>query len=350
MNARDRARRYTAAELLAAGVAAGLRLRTPIKWIARQVTVRSAVASCVYTSGMAFLLSMVAADLLGAGAQPTHAQNVFLYYPLCTVVQLLCSPRHKLIATTVQQKSQLAAAKSLLSFSSSFFLTLHISQLSLSSPNNNTTTTGRDARNSSGESAAATGGASAGGAAGVEDEEGQGGVGELLEMLTRSFTDTLFRTLLYYVTLVELAAAGLLPLGLGRVLRVVLSAWMYVFNCLLVKWARFEWPTARVLAEFRARWLYYLGLGLPFSLLCCTLAHLPSVLLYCMLFPFFELLVLQADDSDKKGPHRGPDAQPLVLPVFFCAEWLVSRLFLALARLKARTAAGHKDPSHPKAT
>lgn len=125
MNARDRARRYTAAELLAAGVAAGLRLRTPIKWIARQVTVRSAVASCVYTSGMAFLLSMVAADLLGAGAQPTHAQNVFLYYPLCTVVQLLCSPRHKLIATTVQQKSQLAAAKSLLSFSSSFFLTLH---------------------------------------------------------------------------------------------------------------------------------------------------------------------------------------------------------------------------------
>ena len=156
--------------------------------------------------------------------------------------------------------------------------------------------------------------------------------------------DMLFRTLLYYVTLVEVAAAARLPLGVGRVLRVVLSAWLYVFNCLLVKWARFEWPTARVLAEFRARWLYYLGLGLPFSLLCCTLAHLPSVLLYCMLFPFFELLVLQADDGDKKGPFRAGTAQPLVLPVFCCAEWLVSRIFLGLARLKARASV------HPKSS
>lgn len=187
---------------------------------------------------------------------------------------------------------------------------------------------------------------------GAADDDGQSGLGELLEMLTRTFMDTLFRTLLYYVTLVELAAVARLPLGLGRVLRVVLSAWMYVFNCLLVKWARFEWPTARVLAEFRARWLYYLGLGLPFSLLCCTLAHLPSVLLYCMLFPFFELLVLQADDSDKKGPHRagaGPDAQPLVLPVFCCAEWVVSRIFRFLARLKARSSSA-AGPAHPKSS
>ena len=115
MNARERTRRYTAAELLVSGVVAGLRLQAPAKWIVRQATVRSAVALCVYTSGMAFLLSMVAADVLGSGAPPTRAQNMLLYYPLCTIVQLLCSPRHRLIATTVQQKSQLAAAKRLCS-------------------------------------------------------------------------------------------------------------------------------------------------------------------------------------------------------------------------------------------
>lgn len=121
MNAREQTRRYTAAELLVSGVVAGLRLQAPAKWIVRQATVRSAVASCVYTSGMAFLLSMVAADTLGTGA-PTPAQNMLLYYPLCIVVQLLCSPRHKLIATTVQQKSQLAAAKRLCSLPSSAHL------------------------------------------------------------------------------------------------------------------------------------------------------------------------------------------------------------------------------------
>lgn len=111
MNAREQTRRYTAAELLVSGVVAGLRLQAPAKWIVRQATVRSAVASCVYMSGMAFLLSMVAADFLGSGTPPTHAQNMLLYYPLCVIVQLLCSPRHKLIAVTVQQKSQLAATK-----------------------------------------------------------------------------------------------------------------------------------------------------------------------------------------------------------------------------------------------
>ena len=344
MNAREQTRRYTAAELLVSGVVAGLRLQAPAKWIVRQATVRSAVASCVYMSGMAFLLSMVAADFLGSGTPPTHAQNMLLYYPLCVIVQLLCSPRHKLIAVTVQQKSQLAATKRWCFFSLSLATTLLFTSCNLT----HTHATGRDARSATADGTVGSGqtGAAAAAAAAptAADDDSQSSLGELLEMLTRTFMDTLFRTLLYYVTLVELAAVARLPLGLGRVLRVVLSAWMYVFNCLFVKWARFDWPTARVLAEFRARWLYYLGLGLPFSLLCCTLAHLPSVLLYCMLFPFFELLVLQADDGDKKGPYRAGAAQPLVLPVFCCAEWLVSRIFLGLARLRARA------PVHPKSS
>jgi len=218
---------------------------------------------------------------------------------------LLCNPQHKLIASIIQQTIQKVEAKK--------------------AARDNTTRRSSAADTNSGDSL---------------------GLVELLEGLTR----TLFRILLYYVVQVETMMLSVLPSFIGWVLTVILCSWLYVLNSLFVRWEHYKWRATRALAEFRIRWLYYLGLGLPFSFLCNTFSITTNALLYCTLFPFFEIFVICAADGDKKGPYKSVPAktsdsadkephqkpEPVIVPVFFCAEFIVNWIFDGLTRLKER--------------
>jgi len=353
MSGKEEAKRYTATQLIIAGIRDGLNLKLPFKWIKRQVVIRTAVAWCVFWSSAAFLASMVITDVLGISGESTF-MNLFVFYPLSAIMQFLCSPQHKLIANTMQRKIQHFEAKN----------------------------AAKEKGSRKSTAAVSAGGDSL-------------GILELLEGVTKSLTDTIFRMLLYYVVLVETMIVSVLPLGIGWLLRVALCSWLYVFNCLLVRWTHYEWRINRVLAEFRLRWLYYLGLGLPFSFLCNTFSFMTNVLLYCILFPFFEIFVISAADGDKKGPYKtvptAPSPEPTTnsapsepkdienapssqdssasssastaptatstqqqklvkVPVFFCAEFIVNKFFVVLSFIKTKLFApkDSKDDNHTK--
>jgi len=322
MNEEAEVKRYSALELFIAGIRDGLNLKYPIRWILRQVTVRTAVAFCVYWSSAAFFFSMVITDILGMHGESTTIK-LLVFYPLSAVIQFFCSPQHKLIADIIQRRIQHFEAKNA-------------------------------AKDKAGRKTAPV-------AAGGDSL----GVMELLEGLTKSLTETVFRLLFYYVIIVETSVVSMLPLGLGWILRVALCSWLYVFNCLLIRWEHYNWRIQRMLAEFRLRWLYYLGLGLPFSFLCNTFSFMTNVLLYCILCPFFEIFVICAADGDKKGPYKEVPAeasspaaaadgeqqqqpqeaqkqqqqqeqQPVTVPVFFCAELITNKIIGVLSMLKSR--------------
>ena len=158
---------------------------------------------------------------------------------------------------------------------------------------------------------------------GVTEEEH--GINGLLE-LTQSVTWVLYKTILYAVCVCESMLLAVIPFGIGWVLSVLFYSWIYVFNCLFIKWARFKWSVTRSLAEFRVRAVYYLGLGLPFSLLCRSFSPLANVVLFCTLYPVYEIIIISADDGSKKSPEP--------LPVFKVAQWVVERVFDLLAVLK----------------
>jgi len=320
--------RPAALELFLAGLKDGVHVTVPFKWVMRQVTIRTAVAYCMYWSGMAFMVSMFLYDFFGLSGG-SFIQNLFIFYPLTTLIQFMCRPQHNLIAATVQRKTQLAAAKNV-------------------------------AKEKGGVSPAAT--AQAGEA---------GGIFELMDEALRSLSDTVFRFLLGFVLFVESSIVLMLPLGIGYLGNIALWSWVYCFNTVLIKWAMFKWRTTRILKEFRARWLYYLGLGLPFSFVCNTFSRTTSILLYCMLFPVFELIVLHADDGNKKGPFLEPvkpneaeqapvDAstsnasgrsrsqeKPLI-SVFVFAEYISNYILGLLSTIEARLVS-HQDPN-PSAT
>jgi len=315
------AKRYSASDLIIAGIRDGLNVKYSMKWILRQVTIRTAVAWCVFWSSAAFLVSMFLTDFLGISGKSSSV-NFFVFYPLSAVILFLCSPQHKLIANTIQRKIQHVEAKNA-------------------------------AKDKTGKkNTSAAGGDSL-------------GIVELLDELTQSLTKTVFRMLLYYVVLVETMIVGVLPLGIGWIVSIALCSWLYVLNCLFVRWEHYEWSVKRALTEFRLRWLYYLGLGLPFSFLCNAFSMSTNSLLYCILFPFFEIFVLCTVDGDKKGPYKNPTSsahaekqpnpsqqqqqpEPIIVPVFFIAEFIVNLIFIGLDHIKERILSSKDVSVHEK--
>ena len=74
--------------------------------------------------------------------------------------------------------------------------------------------------------------------------------------------------------------------------------------------------------------MYYLGLGLPFSLLCRSFSSLTNVMLFCTLYPVYEIIIIRADDGDKKI------SEPL--PVFALAQRGTDKIMELLVVLKQR--------------
>ena len=111
MNGKE-VKKYSPIQLFLAGFLDGCRVKHPVMWIKRQVTIRTAVAWCMFWSGFAFLVSMIITDILRMSSGSAK-MNLFVFYPLSVIMQFLCSPQHKLIANTVQRKILLFEAKSL---------------------------------------------------------------------------------------------------------------------------------------------------------------------------------------------------------------------------------------------
>jgi len=254
--------------------------------------IRTAIAWCMFWSGLAFFVTMVLADFFGASGD-TMVQSLFLFFPLTTFIQFLCSPQHKEILIQI----------------------------------------GKSGNNS----------ARAKSAAGGDSMD----ILALLNSLQRSLSEYLYTMLFHYVLLVEISVVSLLPFPFGYLARVLLNAYVQVYECLLYKYPS-TWKRMHKLEEFRSRWVYYFGLGLPFSLVCNSFSRTTSIFLSCMFFPVFEILVLLANDTrEMKGlfretPDETPETagksvhrKPLVT-VFLAAEFIVDQLMYYIDMLMSR--------------
>ena len=104
--------RYTTPQLFLAGLVSGVKLDIPAKWVRRHHEVRGAVAWCVFWAGVAFFVSLAVAEAVVAWWPTLNKATVrvCLMYACNMVLQSICSSPHRLIAASLQQKSQHAAS------------------------------------------------------------------------------------------------------------------------------------------------------------------------------------------------------------------------------------------------
>ena len=116
---------------------------------------------------------------------------------------------------------------------------------------------------------------------------------------------------------VRMVVALLCPfVWVGVGIDVLLTAWYFAFYCFEYKWVNLGFDLGARIRITQARWAYFAGFGLPFTLLCYFFSFATSNALFFLLYPIFIILATQS------RPHpvfiRDVDISPLPtsLPIF----------------------------------
>jgi etoposide-induced 2.4 mRNA len=267
------------------GLLQGLALGWPVRVLVRHPSIRAMTARCVLLNGVLFLGSMLLFDFVvhplvvalfgSASAVPAKAIT-FLYhvlwlYPVYIVTFVASSSLHSRIAREAMSK-------------------IH------------------------------RGGGSGGGS-------GTGGGGESSSAsFAGAMADAVYKMLLYLAVLVQTMACDLLVPYVGWIFSLALTSLVYSFLAFDIKWS-FEftaWRLRRRIEEFEARWAFFLGFGLPFTLTNMYFPLLVNCGIYSLLFPFFLMMVAPAKERDNTC---------VPLRVFKPAAWITSLLSSAVQRI-----------------
>ena len=138
----------------------------------------------------------------------------------------------------------------------------------------------------------------------------------------------LYRTILFSIYLIQSSMLYYLnPLGLGRPMSFVFASWLYSFYCFEYVWIRMGWSLERRLKFFEERWAYFLGFGLPCTLITFWFPQMIGSGLFALVFPVFEIACFTV------VPQPINISDSIRLPVFsLCATLTV--LFVRMFRQK----------------
>lgn len=122
------------------------------------------------------------------------------------------------------------------------------------------------------------------------------------------------------------AISGLLLPYRFRILSNALAlSWLNSLYCFEYTWASRQWSVDKTLGVIESHWAYFLGFGLPGTLLTLWFPHIISSGLYSLLFPFY---VVAACYANPKPPITGLGPKfawiPNSLPIFRLAKLLTS--------------------------
>ncbi|KAI9272506.1 etoposide-induced protein 2.4-domain-containing protein [Sporodiniella umbellata] len=99
------------------------------------------------------------------------------------------------------------------------------------------------------------------------------------------------------------------------------------YYCFEYKWMREDWPNRKRLSFAEEHWSYYLGFGLPGTLLTFYLSTLKAGAVFALIYPSFIIMALTA--RPKPIQHINNDRIPVFFGVKFmnqCASVLLKKI------------------------
>ena len=103
---------------------------------------------------------------------------------------------------------------------------------------------------------------------------------------------------------------------LARAVDMILTAWYFAFLCFEYKWINIGSDLSKRIIIFHARWAYFAGFGLPFTLLCYFFSFAVSNAVFFLAYPFF--VIMATKSRPLPVSMRGISIAPLptALPIF----------------------------------
>eukprot|EP00299_Pterocystis_sp_00344_P012094 c5761_g1_i1.p1 GENE.c5761_g1_i1~~c5761_g1_i1.p1 ORF type:complete len:332 (-),score=29.30 c5761_g1_i1:48-1007(-) len=149
--------------------------------------------------------------------------------------------------------------------------------------------------------------------------------------LIAQLSDLIYRVLLCFFYVLLSTIVFFIPI-VGIPLSVVLVSWLYAFYCFEYIWTMQSWPLDRQITFFENRWAFFLGFGLP----CSILSHVfPVVLSAALCGLVFPMCVIMATISSTPDPLPPSSPLPTRVPIFtpcrymnLIVIWLISKLYL----------------------
>jgi len=132
----------------------------------------------------------------------------------------------------------------------------------------------------------------------------------------RRIVDEMFRVILNMLYIIWMHCLYLVPI-FGPLLYFVHICWLASLYAFEYRWVSLKWNTSERMQYFEKHWLYFLGFGLPVSLLCLLCPRFVDTGVFAILFPFF---IFTSTMAQPKPITQRSRLWPSRIPIFLVVE------------------------------
>jgi len=140
----------------------------------------------------------------------------------------------------------------------------------------------------------------------------------------RDAADMVYDTVLLIMLGIEIFGLSIVPI-FGPIISTVFNAWLHSLYCFEYTWIHKGWSFSNRIRYFEENWLYFLGFGLPVTLLDFVIeSRWSRTALYQVIFPISMLIALSV--KPPKWSSVLPSRMPICREAQWATEWLLQKL------------------------